>query len=107
MTGYAESDFNVDAVSGGGSNIGVFQQNSKWWKGDLLDVSHATDLFVADFTSKQSQHNGQIVRDCWLTQQWNAPNPLNDYPGFLAAPETLNYSRRVDAIPQLLKGIIP
>lgn len=105
LTAYAESDFKVDAVQG--ETIGIFQQNPRWWKGDLLNVTHATNLFVDDFTSKQSQHTGRIVSDCWLTQQWNAPNPLIDYAGFIAAKETMNYTRRLPDIPQLMKGIIP
>lgn len=105
LTAYAESDFENTARQG--LSFGVFQQIPEWWPGNLLDVAHATDLFLNDFTSKTSQHTGIPVVDCWLTQRWAAPDPIHDRAGFLNAVETKNYTRRVNAIPSLLKGIIP
>ena len=80
----------------------MFQQKARWWPGDRLDVAHATGLFLDDFTSKAHQHTGRPVEDCWHTQLWAAPDPRLDPEGFAAAPETMNYTRRVPAV----QGII-
>lgn len=101
LTGYAESDFRVDAVQAN-RTFGVFQQNPRWWPGNPTDTAHQCASFLADFMSKTGEHTGRPVADCWRTQQWLAPDPRLDPAGFTASPETQNYVRRVPAV----QGII-
>jgi hypothetical protein len=42
------------------------------------------------------------VPDIWFTQQWNAPDPTVDKPGFLAAKETINYLQRTGKISDMI-----
>jgi hypothetical protein len=103
LTGFAESDFRSDAVQHG-ATFGVFQQTPRWWPTAHGTTAEQCAAFLKDFTSKARQHNGDPVRDCWLTQQWAAPDPRTDLVGFRAAPETVNYTRRLPAVPRLLTG---
>lgn len=102
LTGYAESDFRSDAVQHG-KTFGVFQQTPRYWPSALGTTADQCAAFLADFAAKNGAHNGDAVRDCWLTQRWFAPDPRTDYVGFVAAPETINYVRRLPVIPLLIK----
>ena len=86
----------------GGRTFGVFQQTPRWWPTAHGTTTEQCKAFLADFAAKARFHNGDPVRDCWLTQQWAAPDPRLDYVGFKASPETVNYTRRLPDIPRLL-----
>jgi hypothetical protein len=105
LTGYAESDYRSDAVQHG-ATFGVFQQTSRYWPSAHGSTADQCRAFLADFRSKAKQHNGDAVRDCWLTQQWAAPDPRADLAGFRAAAETLNYTRRLPDVLRLIAGTL-
>ena len=103
LTAYAESDFEWDARSenpvsaSGHFSEGVFQQTLPWWKNDHFDVAAATNAFLDQFYDKY--HN--ITLDCWNVQQWKA-TPL-DMNKFWAAPETINYTRRISDVSRIIR----
>ena len=106
LTGYAESDFRSTAVQHG-STFGVYQQNPKYWPSAHEDTAAQCAAFLADFWVNRIRHTGDALHDCWVTQRWAVPNEGKTWPdpgpGFLTAPETVNYSRRVADVPRLIK----
>lgn len=112
LTGFAESDYRSDAVQHG-STFGVFQQTDAvnnagvpFWPSAHGSTADQCRAFLADFWVNRIRHNGDPVHDCWVTQRWSVPNEGATWPdpgpGFTTAPETLNYSRRLAAIPHII-----
>ena len=108
LAGYAESDYRSDAVQR--ETLGVFQQNPKWWPTARLGAAEQCRAFVAAFKAEYRRHTGDPVRDCWLVQRWEVPGAVWPDPGprFAGAPETVNYSRRVAAVADIIRtGLLP
>jgi hypothetical protein len=102
LTAYAESDFKWDArsrnpTSSGCYSEGVFQQTLPWWKNDHFDVAASCNAFLDNFHDRY--HN--ITLDCWNVQRWNAT--LLDMNKFWAAPETVNYVRRISDVSTIIR----
>lgn len=112
LVAYAESDFNPKADQFG-RTFGVFQQNPAYWAGDSLDTMHQAELFLAHFRGRDraGKHNGDPVHDAWWTQQWMITTPYDPKAtpesigdaAFKRAPETVNYTRRVSVIDQIIR----
>lgn len=104
LTAFAESDFRSDAVQKG-KTFGVFQQDPRWWPSATEGTDSQCRAFVKAFTDLYKIHTGNPVVDCWLVQRWEVPgsNWPKIGPEFLKAPETVNYSSRVEAIDSIIK----
>ena len=110
LTAFAESDFRADAVNG--ATVGVFQQNPKWWPSATHGTEAQCRAFIADFQRNENRHTGDPVHDCWVTQRWAVPNGGVSWPdpgpGFIDAPSTRNYTRRVSLIDRIItEGKLP
>jgi hypothetical protein len=108
LTAYAESDFRSDAVQR--DSHGIFQQTLPWWTTALSGPAEQCAAFLDAFRESAKHHNGDPVHDCWVVQRWAVPNGGETWPdpgpGFVTAPETVNYSRRVADVPGLISGKI-
>lgn len=115
LAGYAESDFQSDAVQG--ETIGVFQQNPRWWPSATQGTEAQCRAFVADFKANEKAglhspaDDRDPARDCWVTQRWAVPNkgatwpdpgPEFDAEKYRELSETWNYWRRLPDIPAMI-----
>jgi hypothetical protein len=104
LTAYAESDFNGLAKSArpvgasGYYSEGLFQQTLPWWPHDHFDPVASTRAFIAAFRRKI----GNPVKDAWLVQRWQAPDPELAPEDFLWAKETINYTNRLERVNQIV-----
>jgi hypothetical protein len=100
LTAFAESDFKSDAVQR--NSRGVFQQTLPWWPTATGTTTEQCMAFLAEFA--RIKRTGDPVTDCWQVQQWLAPNPATDPTAFRAAPETVNYLRRLPLVPAIIQN---
>jgi hypothetical protein len=99
LTAFSESDFRSDAMQK--NSRGVYQQTLPWWPTANGTTTEQCMAFLAAFA--RIARTGDAVADCWAVQQWAAPNPRTDMTGFKAAPETVNYSRRLPLVPAIIR----
>lgn len=107
LTGYAESDFRSDAVqrdpvTGEAKSFGCYQQKPKFWPTAHGTTAEQCRAFLSDFNAAAKYHNGDPVRDCWITQRWGIPGSAWPDPGPQFAEQkvtprtsTQNYQRRI------------
>ena len=102
LTAYAESDFRSDVTQG--DSVGIYQQKPRWWPSATQGSEAQCRAFVAAFKGEYRRHTGDLVRDCWLVQRWAVPGSAwpDPGPGFDAAPSTVNYSRRVSVVDEII-----
>ena len=109
LTAYAESDFFPEAKAPTDDTWGLFQQNPRWWGtlAQILDPVYATISFVVGRPGLPALRKiiltDNPVVDCWRVQKWGIGiNPDVDRAAFLAHPSTVNYTRRLAAISELI-----
>lgn len=114
MTGYAESDFDSDAVSAEPTNSGyysegVFQQTLPWWTNDHWDVRASAKAFINKFRKNAEEGDAwRAVKDCHDVQRWRATPHRESLAKFLESDQTRNYVRRLDTVTEMIKtGRLP
>lgn len=109
LTAYAESDFSAAAKHPNDETYGVFQQNPRWWPTARQGTRAQCGAFLDAFA--KIKRRAAAVEDCWQVQRWTMtgqPTPLTDPAAFGKLPNTLNYSRRVAVVNQIMRtGRLP
>lgn len=101
LTGYAESDF-VPRKHPTDSTFGVYQQNPRWWPTALGSTAEQCGAFLDAFA--RIKRTGDMVTDCWQVQRWTLDGqPTPPSAAFGALPNTVNYSRRVAAVRDVIR----
>lgn len=110
LAAYAESDYESDAVqydpvTDAAKSFGVFQQKPMYWPTAHQGTLAQCRAFITEFKSVYKHHTGDPVIDCWLVQRWEVPNAVwpKPGPGFFTAKETVNYTRRLPVINQIIE----
>jgi hypothetical protein len=117
LAAYAESDlrnlantkvaesynYPHDGEGSSDNSCGLFQQRTPWWGtvADQMNPAVATQMFVKAYL-RETRISNDPVADVWYTQRWGAPDPAVDPAGFHAAPQTVNYTRRVNTVQALI-----
>lgn len=117
LTGVAESDLDPAAKHPTDSTYGVFQQNPRWWPTARASTRAQCGAFLDKFQRSgradvpPEQQRTDVIIDCWRVQNWTMtgqPTPFTNLQAWAALPNTVNYSRRVATVAQIMRtGRLP
>jgi hypothetical protein len=80
---------------------------AKPWRGwgtirQCMEIDYIIPETLRQLASRATTDN--IVADCWRVQRWSAADPDIDPVAFTAAPQTVNYARRVSTVQARILG---